>query len=376
MDYQPLCQTEVQFLSKYKMEEQLLNLSCLNIVLILNASSAKRWNLHKLLQTLNKQNNIIWINDVKPNPTPEEIQNAWIKIGVCKIDLILTIGGGSAIDLAKGISAFYEDNSSSRTAARLIESIKQKSYQQHNKFIDIIAIPTTAGTGSELTPWATIWDMNKYQKHSIDHPALKPKKAIIVPELTMSLSKDMTLSSGLDTLSHAMEAYWSIHTNPLVQELSSKAIQLILENLILVLAQPHNLLLRENMCKASVIAALAFSHTRTTACHSISYPMTMYFGVPHGLAVAVTLGKVGERNKGSFPNDEAFYKLFKPYGGIQAWLDDVSVDIIKLRLSSFQIFQKDIDLLVNNSFTGGRMDNNPVILSEQEVKEILEDLIY
>lgn len=371
MKYQAFCSTEIEFLSKDEMELELMDVSNKNLVVLLSNAAAKRWDMQDVLNKLMLQNNTMWIDKIKPNPAPKDICELLEEIKLPEIDLIIAIGGGSSIDLAKGISAFYKLRHKKCTTADILDKIKSKSYQTHNEYIDILAIPTTAGTGSELTQWATIWDKDNSTKYSIDHPNLKPKRTIIVPELTMSLNKDMTLTSGLDALCHAVEAYWSIHTNILVQDLAFRSIEIILDTMKQVLNEPANYSLRERMCRASVLAGMAFSKTRTTACHSISYPLTMIYGIPHGYAVAMTLDEVSKRNKGYFSNDTVLFKLFEYYGGIKKWLDGVCDGIIQPHLSYFDIQKSDIKLIVKNAFTSGRMDNNPVHLGEEDVREIL-----
>ena len=108
---------------------------------------------------------------------------------------------------------------------------------------------------------------------------------------------------------------------------------------------------------------LRFSQTRTPACRSISYPMTMLYGVPHGLAAAMTLAQVAEKNRGHFENDGELFAVFAPYGGIQHWLDTVCGGVVSLRLSGFGIAPDQIETLAEHSFTGGRMDSNPVDLT-------------
>lgn len=369
MDYNPFISTEIQFMTKEMLEDELSKLNDMNLVLILTESAATRFGFYNLINRMDCKNNLVWIKDFQPNPTQADILESCKAIQLKNVDLIIAIGGGSAIDLAKGISTFYgEDPLSTEVITRKSED---KSYRNKKHFIDILAVPTTAGTGSEITGWATIWDAEKKEKFSIDCKELKPKKAFIIPELTLTLSKKLTLSTGLDALSHAVEAYWSRHTSPLVQDIAIRSIQLIIDNLKKVLDEPYDINCRECMCRASLLAAIAFSHTRTTACHSISYPMTMLYGVPHGFAVALTLNEVANKNKGLFPNDSQLFDLFMPYGGIGAWLDYVSDGIIKLRLSGFGITINDIDIIADKAFTPGRMDNNPAVLKIEDIREIL-----
>lgn len=380
MDIKPFCNTEIIFTNINDLKQRLLSLRSSNIVLVMSHSSAIRWNFVDFIEELKMgceeiKGSFTWIKEVDANPTQISIIRSLQQIGNKKIDVILAFGGGSAIDLAKGISAFHNnDRNNVYSVEEITAIIKNKSYVD-GKFIDIIAVPSTAGTGSELTQWATIWDENKSGKFSIDAPGLKPKKAIIVPELTLTVPKEMTLATGLDAMCQAIEAYWSKHTNPIVQDIAYRAVELVIQNLRKSLDNPNDIGFREKLCRASVLAGLAFSQTRTTACHSISYPLTMLYGVPHGLAVALTLDAVAKINKGNFPNDKDLFSLFNEYNGINNWLDMVSKDIVTLKLSAFGITENDIPIIVDNAFTDGRMDNNPVDLSKSDVRKILQSIL-
>ena len=379
MDYKPFCNTEIVFENIEGLKQRLLSLDVANVLLVMSESSVSRWNMTSFIHELQaryetKNGALTWIRTIAPNPNPIDIIQSLLQIGNRQIDTIVAIGGGSVIDLAKAISAFHITGTSvSFLIDEIKDSIRNKKYQG-GEFIDIIAVPSTAGTGSEVTQWATIWDENKTCKFSIDDPGLKPKLAIIVPELTISMSAELTLSTGLDAMCQSIEAYWSKHTTPVVQEIAHRAIEIIIQNLRKAVDYPDNLRVRENLCRASVLAGLAFSQTKTTACHSISYPLTMFYGVPHGIAAAITLDTVGQINKGHFPNDDKLFKLFEDYGGIMNYINSACNGVIDMRLSAFGITEKNISLIVKNAFTGGRMDNNPVDLTEDDVVVILESV--
>jgi alcohol dehydrogenase class IV len=379
MDYNPFCNTEILFENMEGLKQRILSLDVANVVLVMSESSVSRWNLTSFVHELQvkyetKNGALTWIKTITPNPNPIDIIQSLLQIGNRQIDTIIAIGGGSVIDLAKAISAFHSTGTSSPySIAEIKDSIRNKKYQG-GEFIDIIAVPSTAGTGSEVTQWATIWDENKTCKFSIDDPGIKPKLAIIVPELTISMSAELTLSTGLDAMCQSIEAYWSKHTTPVVQEIAHRAIEITIQNLRKAVDYPDNLRARENLCRASVLAGLAFSQTKTTACHSISYPLTMFYGVPHGIAASITLDAVGQINKGHFPNDDTLFKLFEDYGGIMNYINLACNGVIDMRLSAFGITEKNISLIVKNAFTGGRMNNNPVDLTEDDVVLILESV--
>lgn len=380
MIYKPFCSTEIIFTNKEEMMQKLYSLDVANIVLVMSESSALRWDMTSFINKLKSKceisnGTLFWINSVPSNPTQKDIIKSLNQIGNKNIDVIIAFGGGSSIDLSKGISAFYNiEKNNNYLVNDITDSIKNKNYK-NEKFIDIIALPSTAGTGSEVTQWATIWDKDKKKKFSIDDMRLKPKIAIVVPELTLYMPPKMTISTGLDAMCQAIEAYWSKHTTPVVQEIAYRAVELVIQNLREAVEKPDEIICREKLCKASVLAGLAFSQTRTTACHSISYPLTMLYGVAHGLAASITLNSVAEINKGHFKNDEQLLHLFDEYGSIKNWIDKVCEGIINMRLSSFGITESDIPLIVENAFTSGRMDNNPVDLSKDDVAKILLDII-
>ncbi len=284
-------------------------------------------------------------------------------------DLIIAIGGGSSIDLAKAISALYDYKEKNT-----LDLLKSKEYLNNEDNIPFIAIPTTAGTGSECTKWATIWDFDNNKKYSVDADYLYPNESWLVPELTLTMSKDMTLSTGLDALAHAMESYWSVPSNPYTRVLARNAISIIKRNLPLALGDLDNLEYRKEMLMGSFFAGLAFSNTRTTACHSISYPLTMLFNINHGYAAALTLFEVLNRNWDYLKEKDLFLEAWnaEDLDDIKEWFDDVSDG--SLRLSNFGVKKEDIDDIVKLATTGGRMDNNPIVFDENEIKDILENV--
>ena len=289
---------------------------------------------------------------------------------ISKPDLIIAIGGGSSIDLAKAISALYDYKNEN-----VMDLIKNKIYLNNNNFIPVIAVPTTAGTGSECTKWATIWDFENCKKYSIDADFLYPSESWLIPELTITMDESMTLSTGLDALAHAMESYWSIPSNSYTRVLARNSISIIKKFLPLVLKDLDNLKYRKQMLMGSFFAGLAFSNTRTTACHSISYPLTMLFGINHGFAVALTLFEILKRNWDLIKEKDLFLDAWEAdnLDDIQIWFDNVTQDT--LHLSNFGVKKENLPIIVKESTTGGRMDNNPIIFNEIEIENILFNVL-
>ena len=291
-----------------------------------------------------------------------------------KPELIIAIGGGTTIDFAKVISALYSFSEDGVISVEeVVDLITSKKYLENTEYIPIIASSTTAGTGSDCTKWATVWDFDNTKKYSVDADYLYPTESWLIPELTLTLPKKLTLSTALDALSHACEAYWAVSTNSIVQVLSTDAISLIVKYLPLVLDDLNNIEYRKKVYMGAFFAGLAFSNTRTTACHSISYPLTLLYGIPHGLAVSLTLSEVLKQNKDYIDNLDFFLDAWGvgSVDEIGVWIENVSNDIQVLKLSEFGVKVEDIDDIIKLTFTGGRMDNNPVVFTQQQVKEIL-----
>lgn len=288
---------------------------------------------------------------------------------ISKPDLIIAIGGGSTIDLAKAISSLYEYKNDD-----ILDLLKNKKYLNNKNPIPFIAIPTTAGTGSECTKWATIWDFDNSKKYSIDADYLYPKESWLVPELTLTMNEKMTLATGLDALAHAMESYWSVPSNKYTRVLARDSIRIIKKYLPLVLSDLDNLEYRQEMLMGSFFAGLAFSNTRTTACHSISYPLTIIYGINHGFAAAITLFEVLKRNWEFVVEKDLFLDAWdaNDLEDIEKWFNNVSSNTLKL--SNFGIEKQDIPEIVKLATTGGRMDNNPIIFNEYEIKDILNSV--
>lgn len=366
-------QTAREFLT-----ESLAQLKGKRVLLVCNTSSAHRLSLLKWCDELRKTAQLCWIDKIAPNPTDMDVQ-ATLQLCDCEVpEFVVAIGGGSSIDMAKACVALWYLKSTSRLdCAHVLNSIITKEYLQHALQIPILAVPTTAGTGSEVTRWATVWDATGKEKYSIEASWLCPNHAHIIPEYTSSMPPRLTLSTGLDALCHAVEAYWAKSSNPMVRELSKASIRLIIKYLPKTLSDGSDLYYRKQMCLGSMFAGLAFSHTRTTACHSISYPLTMRFGMEHGFACAVSLAQVLQIN---LPMIEDSADLMEALGvtspeGLQLWLESITNDIAQLKLSAFDVQQSDIEDLVEMSFTKGRMDNNPVAMSLEDIRWLLRSLM-
>lgn len=228
---------------------------------------------------------VLVIDDVAPNPDFLLLAEQCTRFAApdLSVEAIVAIGGGSVIDSAKVFAAAAGDF---RKIRRYLE---HKSGEDELSATPIIAVPTTAGTGSEVTCWATVWDKTDGRKFSLARPGLYPQTAIVDPELMLAKPRDLTLTTGLDALSHALESIWNINANPVSVSLAEAAARDILKCLPVLLTNLGDLELRERMAKAALLAGLAFSNTKTAIAHNISYPLTLEYGHPHGIACSFTL---------------------------------------------------------------------------------------
>jgi alcohol dehydrogenase class IV len=342
-------------------------------VVMADQYTADLWQISPHIREGVASGKITWISQIRPNPTQLDIIRALDQISGIEPACILAIGGGSAIDLAKAVSTLYGLFSNAVcSAGDVTEAIKSGVYRQKHQMIDVVAVPSTAGTGSEMTQWATVWDEDKKAKYSIDDASIYVKKALIIPELTVSMPAATTVSTAFDALCHACEAFWARQTSPVVKDIAVRAVDLVMKYLPSTLKDPTNLILRRWMMRGALLAGIAFSQTHTTACHSISYPMTMLYGVPHGLACALTLDPVARINRPVTEDADLLFDVFDQHGGLEKWLAETSHGILSMRLRDYGIHPDDIDTIADRTFTAGRMDNNPVELTIDTVRSILK----
>jgi phosphonate metabolism-associated iron-containing alcohol dehydrogenase len=224
----------------------------------------------------------------------------------------------------------------------------------------LIAVPTTAGTGSEVTPWATIWDRAAQKKHSLHLKETWPSIALIDPELMLSLPASVTLQSGLDALSHALESIWNVNANPVSDTFAVAAVHDILDTLPRLMERLDDVGLRARMALAALKAGMAFSNTRTALAHSISYEMTLRYGLPHGIACSFPLPMVLERARGRRADrDEVLAQalgapLHDAPRRLAAFIEQLGV---KTRFADYGVSDEQAEQMVAHALGGARGRN-------------------
>ena len=313
--------------------------------------------------------------DIPPEPEIEVIENCLAEFNANAFDGIIAVGGGSAIDSAKVLAVAASQQGA---IASLFGTDKVKG-----RHIPLIAIPTTAGTGSEVTNIAILSDPAEQLKKGIVSDYLLPDVAIVSPEMTLSCPKSVTAASGIDALVHAIESYLSVHANAVTDALAIKAMQLIYPALPKAYARGDNIQAREHMATGSLLAGLAFGNAGVGAVHALAYPLGGRYHLSHGLSNAVMLPHVLQWNlmasRERFTDIAAAIGL-PSHGRSQQEIGQSVVDAITTlcreveipaRLREFSIQENDIPLLAKEASKVTRLlSNNPRALSESDIERI------
>ncbi|MCI0130828.1 bifunctional acetaldehyde-CoA/alcohol dehydrogenase [Vagococcus sp. CY53-2] len=275
----------------------------------------------KVIDELMKRQNKVkfeMFSDVEPNPSTNTVYAGTEQMMKFQPDTIIAIGGGSAIDAAKGMWLFYEHPETEFFGAKQkFLDIRKRAYKiPEARKAKMVAIPTTSGTGAEVTPFAVITDSETHVKYPLADYALTPDVAIIDPQFVMSVPASVTADTGMDVLTHAIESYVSVMASDYTRGLSLQAIKLVFENLEDSVKNP-NLENREKMHNASTMAGMAFANAFLGICHSIAHKIGGEYGIPHGRTNAILLPHIIRYNA----KDPSKHALFPKYDYFRADTD-------------------------------------------------------
>lgn len=256
----------------------------LNILVLTSRGHHQRGSLQPLLEQLHPHPFTV-IDSIQPNPDIDALDALITELRPQGFNVVVGFGGGSVIDAAKVVACSLAGANS----RPLHQRFRANEATAVTRACSLISVPTTAGTGAEVTPFATVWDDAEKRKYSLSGVAVAPDAALLDARLTLSLPAFETLYSGLDALSHSMESLWNTNRTPISEAYSRQAFRLIVQALPEVLANPADTHSRAMMQQASLLAGLAIASTRTAVAHSMSYPLTSHYQVPHGIACSYTL---------------------------------------------------------------------------------------
>lgn len=306
---------------------------------------------------------------VSPNPKTKEINNIYRIFWNKPIDFVIGLGGGSSIDAAKAIAVLLGHNKNN------IEEYLIKDKEPSSLTLPIIAIPTTAGSGSEVTAGAILTDVKRKLKAGIRGKAIIPSLAILDPMLTLSVPYNITKFTGFDVFAHALESFLSKKSNPFSDLLAIKSMKIVINTLLILLKNLDSIELRSKMLFASLIAGINLIDVGTCLPHRLQYPMGAFTDMPHGLGLAIIYPEWLRKIKmAKLRKIEALRDIFKqpindPIQEIDNFLDKLQIND---NLKSKYYIPSDMKLLCSK--IKGNLDNDPIYL-EGIVEEIYTSLI-
>jgi len=366
--------------------------------------------IDKVLYHLRKRNGYVHseiFSEVESDPSFETINKGVKMMNEFKPDVIIAVGGGSPIDAAKGMWLFYEHPDADVEGLKLkFMDIRKRTYKfpKLGEKAKLVAIPTTSGTGSEVTSFAVITDKVTNKKYPLADYELTPDVAIVDPELVLTLPKRITADTGMDVLTHAIEAYVSNMASDYTDGLAEKAVELVFKNLREAYHHGDNKTAREHMHNASTIAGMAFTNAFLGVNHSLAHKMGAEFHMAHGRINAILLPYVIRYNATkptkfvSFPKYEYFiadqkyadlsrrmnFPAYTNEEGIASLIEEVKKLNADLGIEkSFkeagideQEFLSKVDMLADRAFEDQCTTANPRLPLVEELKQILIDSYY
>lgn len=324
----------------------------------------------------------VLFSDVTPEPTVRDVKNALNELKRSNADFILAIGGGSPIDTAKAISVIF-------TNPKYSDVVSLGGHKDNlNQPLPIIAIPTTAGSASETSKSFVITDEIIGKKIVCFNDKCLPIETIIDAELMTSMPDIITLSSGFDAISHAIESLLSTKANPFTKTLAKEAIKLIVNNLPVCYEEPSNLEARENMAYAQYMSGVSYTNSGLGIAHSIAHGVTGKFKIPHGIVLSIVMCAVLKYNMYS-PASKDFKLIAEAFdidttdmkqdeicrASIREFEKFRDSFNIPKKLSDYGIKESDLDEIALNSFDDACTSTNPRETTMTDIYTILKKLI-
>ena len=333
-----------------------------------------------LLDALTKQlepKHIPWdiFDDVEPNPKDYNVQQGAEQVRQHNADCIVAIGGGSPIDCAKAISVVATHGG------------KVREYADRSKItgevLPLIAIPTTAGTGSEVTFGAVITDTQEKFKFTVKHAKTAPKIALVDPAMTVSMPAALTAATGMDALTHAIEGYTATVAEPLADAAALYAVELIVKYLRTAVSDGQDMEARAGMLLGSLLAGISFSHSDVAAVHCIAEALGGKYDAPHGVCNAVVLPEIMAYNMDYCLERYAriasamglnYTTIEEGAGKAVAFVRQLASDVKLPSFQSLGVREEDFDELAQKSAMNGSNPDNPRPMKKDDYVRVLKTL--
>ncbi|WP_134701144.1 iron-containing alcohol dehydrogenase [Ammoniphilus sp. YIM 78166] len=351
-------------------------------LLIVTDQGVRNANLLQGIESSLNERNIDYciFDQVEPNPSAEIVDRGTIVLRETNCDAVLGVGGGSSIDTAKGIAAMANNE------GKILDY--EGVGKLRNPAIPLFAIPTTAGTGSEVTNSTVVTNKQTSFKAAVISPYMLPIIAILDPMLTINLPQSITAATGMDALTHAIESYTSKQATPVSKSFAISAVKIIGENLRKSYFVGTDVESRENMLLASMMAGAAFAQSRLGNVHAISHTFGGVFNIPHGIANATLLPFVMKYNLPACPNEmsDIAAALGKDISGRSAEeAAYLAIEAVQEMNRDFEIPHNIKDLgvsldylpqLVEDSMRSGNVFVNPRLTRAADIQAIIENAYH
>lgn len=328
------------------------------------ASSRKNGSLDDVVSTLKKYDISYDIYDkAEENPSFETVEAVGKRARTFEADFLIGIGGGSAMDSAKAgaMLATNDMNAAELWSKKLV-----------NKPLPVCAVPTTSGTGSEVTQYSVLTDKKRKHKKGFANEQIFPVVSCLDPRYTLMMNDVLTINTGIDALSHAVEGYLSKRASPFMDEIALKAIGLIRDHLSLVLQNPEGLEERSRMMYAAMLAGIVIAHTGTIILHGMGYPLTTHLGIPHGRANGILMCGVLEmirpfRREKVARTAEYFGKENGNLDGLEAFIKGLGIEATKYRE---EVTKEMLEEFADFASKTSNIRNTPGTITEEDIREV------
>ena len=315
-----------------------------------------------------------YFSKIEPNPSCESVDEAAAQARAMQADCIIGLGGGSSMDVSKIVSCLTTNDGS------IYDYYSGGTRQLQGRKTMLILIPTTAGTGSEVTNVGVFTNRKIGIKMPMVNDCFWADMAVLDPELTYSLPAPVTASTGMDAFCHAIEAYWNKESQPICDMLALGAMKQILENIENAYHNPKDTAARGAMLQASLIAGIAFSQTRTTGIHAISFPLTTEFHASHGTACSITLPAfIRLCGRGERREKLTVLANYLGYADVAALADAVEALMERMqmptRLHQLGVQESDLDHLTEVGLGAAIIQLTPAVMNRETVRALLASIL-
>ena len=315
-------------------------------------------------------------SNVDPNPNEKNLNSGITAFKEGNHDGVIAFGGGSGLDLGKLVAFMVGQD---RSVWDFEDVSDWWTRANPNTIFPIVAIPTTAGTGSEVGRASVLTNSDTLEKKIIFHPQILPKVVICDPELTIEMPKSITAGTGLDAFAHCVEAFSSPHYHPMSQGIAVEGMRLVIENLGKVYSDGSDIEARANMMSAALMGATAFQKG-LGAIHALSHPIGAVHHTHHGTTNAVCMPAVLRLNepkiKDRFDSVTGYLGIQNGFSGFKVFVDEFNSSInIPLRLSDLGVENPDLGKLVKGALSDPSCGGNPVKLTSDNLKALFEEVL-